>query len=91
MQKVVKVSIALSGKQAATLRKAVKSGAYNSTSEVVRDAIRLWERVQIDDTEYLRKAWKEGIESGTAGPWDMNEFLQWARERKAAERNRKPR
>ena len=82
MQNVAKLSIAVSAKQAASLRKAVKSGAYNSTSEVVREAIRVWD-LQNQETEYLRKAWKEGIESGPAGPWNLDEFLKWARERKA--------
>jgi antitoxin ParD1/3/4 len=91
MQPVAKLSIAVSAKQAATLRKAVKSGAYNSTSEVVREAIRLWER-QNQDTEYLRKAWKAGIESGPSVPLDMAEIKAEARRRfEAAKRKRKAR
>ena len=82
MQPAAKISIAISAKQVAALRKAVKSGAYNSTSEVIREAIRVWD-LQNQETEYLRKAWKEGIESGPAGPWNLDEFLKRARARKA--------
>lgn len=32
---------------------------------------------------HVRKAWEEGIASGTAGEWDVEEFLRSARERKA--------
>lgn len=84
-----KLSVDLSGKRAAAVRKAVKSGAYVSTDAVVRDALDLWQQTQQVDDEYLRRVWKEGIESGTAGPWNKDEFLAWARKRKANERKRK--
>ena len=74
-----KLSITLPAKQAAHVRKAVKSGAFASNSEVIVDALRAWE----EETEYLRKAWNEGIASGTAGEWNVDEFLKNARERKA--------
>jgi antitoxin ParD1/3/4 len=91
MQNVSKISIAVSAKQAATLRKAVKSGAYASTSEVIRDALRLWEKEK-QEIEYLRKAWKEGIESGPSVPLDMAEIKAEARRRfEAAKRKRKAR
>lgn len=74
-----KLSITLPAKQAANVRKAVKSGAFASDSDVIIDALRVWE----DETEHLRKAWKEGLASGTAGEWNVEEFLKNARERKA--------
>ncbi len=74
-----KLSITLPAKQAAHVRKAVKSGAFASNSEVIVDALRAWE----EESEYLRKAWEDGIASGTAGEWDVDEFLKKARERKA--------
>jgi putative addiction module CopG family antidote len=83
-----KLSVAVSGKRAAAVRKAVESGAYPSTDAVVRDALDLWQQTQLIDDEHLRRLWKEGIESGTAGPWDRDKFLDWARKRKAKERKR---
>lgn len=74
-----KLSITLPAKQVASVRKAVKSGAFKTDSDVIRDALRAWE----DETEYLRKAWKDGIASGTAGEWNVDEFLKRARARKA--------
>ena len=71
--------MALSAKHAAAVRKAVKSGAYRSGDDVVRQR-------QIIDDEVLRQLWKDDLESGTAGPWDADEFLSWARKRKAKER-----
>lgn len=91
MQNVAKLSIAVSAKQAASLRKAVKSGAYASTSEVIRDAIRVWEKEK-QDTEFLRKAWNAGIASGPSVPLDMAEIKAEARRRfEAAKRKRKAR
>ena len=83
-----KLSVAVSGRRAAAVRKAVRSGAYPSTDAVVRDALDLWQQTQFVDDERLRQLWKEGIESGTAGPWNKDEFLEWARKRKAKERKR---
>jgi antitoxin ParD1/3/4 len=74
-----KLSITLPAKQAASIRKAVKSGAFKSDSEVIIDALRAWQ----EETEYLRQAWEEGLASGTAGEWNVDEFLKDARERKA--------
>jgi antitoxin ParD1/3/4 len=79
MASTARLSITLPAKQAANIRKAVKSGAFASNNEVIIDALRAWE----DETEYLRKAWQDGLASGTAGEWDVEEFLKKARERKA--------
>jgi antitoxin ParD1/3/4 len=79
MASTARLSITLPAKQAANIRKAVKSGAFASNNEVIIDALRAWE----DETEYSRKAWQDGLASGTAGEWDVEEFLEKARERKA--------
>ncbi|MBP6012957.1 MAG: type II toxin-antitoxin system ParD family antitoxin [Alphaproteobacteria bacterium] len=84
MASAAKLSITLPAKQAATIRSAVKSGDYESAEDVVNSALKLWERQRAEETEYLRKAWKEGIESGTApDEWNVEEFLKKARARKA--------
>lgn len=67
MQNVEKVSVALTPEMAADLRKAVKSGAYASSSEVVREALRLWkahESVRRQEVAQLRRLWAEGVASG---------------------------
>ena len=85
MAGVAKLSITLPAKQAANIRKAVKSGAFASDSEAISEAVRVWE----DQLQYLRQAWKEGLESGTVpGEWNVEDFIRMARERKA--RNAQP-
>jgi Arc/MetJ-type ribon-helix-helix transcriptional regulator len=44
MADVQKVSVALTGEQVATLKAAVDAGEYATTSEIVREAIRDWQR-----------------------------------------------
>ena len=52
----------------------VSAGRYASSSEVVREALRLMEKVEQQEAEklsFLRKAWQEGIDSGAAGEIDF--------------------
>ena len=67
MGKVEKVSIALTEELAETVRAAVASGDFASSSEVVRAALREWrdrrERARAE-VERIRQLWQEGIESG---------------------------
>lgn len=61
------LTISLSPQQLARLNRAVESGAYASNSEVVRDALRLWEqREEIREMELarLKRAYEEGLASG---------------------------
>ena len=43
MAKVEKISVALTPEMVATLREAVAGGAYASSSEIVREALREWQ------------------------------------------------
>ena len=52
----------------------VREGRYGSTSEVVRAGLRLLE-VEEGKLEALRHAIDEGIASGPAEPFDLEEFL----------------
>lgn len=55
------------------VRQKVASGLYNSASEVVREALRLMgkqDELRAVKLERLRKDIREGLESGTAIPWD---------------------
>ena len=79
------MTISLSVKQADRIQKAVETGAYASNSEVMRDALRLWEqREEIRALELgrLRRAYAEGIASGEpreiAAEALLNEFTQKA-------------
>ena len=68
-------SIALGEELANYARRKVESGAFGSTSEVVRDAMR---RAAERDAriEHLRELIREGEESGPAQPFDFDEFLK---------------
>ncbi len=56
----------------------VAGGRYNNASEVLRDALRqLEERIMRRDAklEYLRALIQEGVDSGDAGPLDVDAIL----------------
>jgi antitoxin ParD1/3/4 len=62
-------TISLSKQQASRIQKALESGNYASNSEVLRDALRLWEQreeVRALEMAKLKKAYEEGIASGPA-------------------------
>ena len=70
MQNVEKLSIALTPEMATMVREAVRTGEYATTSEVIREALRLWkadQQARALEIEELRRLWREGIESGQAG------------------------
>ena len=57
------------------------------SSEVVREALRLMEKIERQEAEklqFLRNAWQEGIDSGDAGELDFKALKQEARARLAA-------
>lgn len=61
------LTISLSPQQLAKLGAAVESGAYASNSEVIRDALRMWEqREELRRLEVarLKSAYEEGLASG---------------------------
>jgi len=67
MGAVRKLSIALTEELASEVDDAVSTGDYASTSEVIRDALRLWRRNRDADraeTVRLRRLWEEGLASG---------------------------
>jgi antitoxin ParD1/3/4 len=53
----------------------VASGAYGSVSEVIRAGVRLLAERETK-VEALRQALIEGENSGSAGPWDLQDFLR---------------
>lgn len=61
------MTISLSPQQASRIQQAVETGAYASNSEVLREALRLWEqREEIRNLELarLKQAYAEGMASG---------------------------
>jgi antitoxin ParD1/3/4 len=75
------ISISLTPELLSLIKAKVASGRYASTSEVVREALRLLERLdrlEEQRIKELRQAWREGIESGDAGPLDLGELRETA-------------
>lgn len=67
MANVEKLGIALTPETAGMVKQAVRTGEYASSSEVIRDALRLWcdhQQARAQEIETLRRAWNEGIASG---------------------------
>lgn len=63
-------------------------GSYGSVDEVICAGLRVLERAErldAEETESLRRAWNEGVESGDAGPLDFTALRSVAeQEQKAA-------
>jgi len=84
MAEIERLSIALPAPMAHAVRRAVDAGEYASVSEVIRDALRLWEsrrQLRERDIEVLRQRWDEGKASGRAGPLDIRRIIAEERER----------
>jgi antitoxin ParD1/3/4 len=76
------ISISLTPELIGLIKTKVDSGRYSSTSEVVREALRLLERADQQEVERikgLRRAWQEGVESGDAGEIDFAELRKTAK------------
>lgn len=69
------------------VREKVSSGLYNSASEVVREALRLMEaqdQMRAIKLKQLRRDLREGLESGPATPWNVEEVRRAGRRRLGA-------
>jgi len=67
---------------AETIHAAIRAGEYASVSEVVRDAMRLWNErraFRAEELRALREAWDRGKASGVAGPLDMKAIIAEAK------------
>lgn len=88
MSNVEKVSIALTQDMLATVKDAVATGDYASSSEVIRDALRDWklrralERRQVDE---VRSLFAEGVASGFE-PHDGMDDIEAEGRRRLAQR-----
>lgn len=91
MANVEKISVSMTPQHAEILRDAVESGAYASSSEVIREAIRDWSAKWVqrrDDIAKLRALWTEGNASGNSTEVDFDEALNEARAELASLKNR---
>ena len=87
MSNIERMTVVVPEPMAAKIRAAVATGDYASTSEVVRDAMRLWSdrrEFRREELEALRAAWDAGKASGIAGPLDMKSIIREARAEQAA-------
>lgn len=78
------MNVSLTEELAKFVKTKVASGRYSSSSEVVREALRLMEKTEQQDAEklaLLRAAWKEGIDSGDVGEVDFAVLKREARAR----------
>lgn len=83
MANVEKISVSMTTQHAELLRDAVGSGAYASSSEVIREAMRDWSakwQQRRGDIQHLRELWAEGKASGPATPVDFDTLLDEARQ-----------
>lgn len=72
------------------VRKLVDSGRYASASEVVRGGLRLLEEQEMlreAKLAALREAIQEGIDSGIAGSWSVEDVKAEGRRRLASKRD----
>ncbi len=83
------MNVSLTPKLETLIEEKVKSGLYNSASEVIRDALRLLEeRDQLRELrrEELRKSIQKGLDSGEATPLDIEAIKRAGREKLAQQK-----
>jgi len=83
----VNVNVSLTDELANFLKSKGCGRPLQLSSEVVREALRLMEKLERQEAEklqFLRNAWREGIDSGDAGEVDFGELKKEARGRLAA-------
>ena len=84
MANVKTISIALPADMASLVRKAVETGDYASSGEVIREALREWQARRAARSEAvsdLRRLWDEGIGSGRSAALDMAAIKKRGRQR----------
>jgi antitoxin ParD1/3/4 len=86
MGTTTKLQVALTKELTDLVRRAVKSGEYDSDSEVVSEALREWKLRRLTNSEKveLRRLWREGVESGPGRLRSFGAIKREARRRLAA-------
>ena len=78
------MNVSLTDELANFVKAKVSGGSYASSSEVVREALRLLARHEQQEAEklqFIRKSWQQGVGSGDAGIIDFIELKKTAREK----------
>lgn len=81
------MNVSLTDELADFVKAKVAAGRYSSSSEVVREALRMMEKAERQEAEklrLLREAWRQGVDSGDVGELDFSELKKEARARRAA-------
>ena len=92
MAGVEKLSVALTPELAASVRAAVRTGEYASTSEVVREALRAWRLRRTGGqraNDELRRLWDEGLASGPGRFGSIEDIKAEGRRRLARVRSKR--
>jgi antitoxin ParD1/3/4 len=79
---IINLNVSLTAELVSYVKTKVQSGRYTSSSEVVREALRIMEKQEQQEAEklrWLREAWREGEASGEFGPLDADEIKQQGR------------
>ena len=80
------MNVSLTEELANFVKAKVSAGRYASSSEVVREALRLMEKVDRQEAEklgLLRQAWRDGVDSGEAEAVDFATLKREGRARLA--------
>lgn len=83
------MNINLSPQLEELVKSKVASGLYSSASEVVREALRMMEerdRLKAIKLDQLRRDIREGLDSGPATVWNLDEIKAEVRNRPASRR-----
>lgn len=84
MPEIQKISVALTTEQVNAIKAAVDAGEYATTSEIVREALREWQRqreLHGEELRRLRTLWQEGKASGAATELDSKQVREEGRRR----------
>ncbi len=84
MSNVQKISVSLPEEMMIIMKDVVATGAYASTSEIVRDALRDWQEKQVERDIVIKKYRKmvdDALESGSLLDYSMDDIVQRGRER----------
>jgi antitoxin ParD1/3/4 len=84
MSKVEKISVSLPKEMAASLKDVVATGAYASTSEILREALRDWQEKQEERALVITKYQKmvhDALNSGPLEDYSMDDIVQRGRDR----------
>jgi antitoxin ParD1/3/4 len=78
------ITVSIPDELSVFIKTKIASGRYSSTSEVMREALRLLEQADqrhAAELDRLRAAYDAGLASGIAGPFDIERIVAKARER----------